>query len=68
MDNKLKEQLIKVCEEVSKSAQDDAKTFDGKPFDVKTVGTYFSYQGAAICALSTVLQRLIEETKIQNNG
>lgn len=54
-----KNNLIKVCEQVAIDMENDAKEFDGKPFDGKTVATYFGYQGAAIKALADVVKQLI---------
>ena len=54
------EKLIKICEQVALDVENDAKEFDGKPFDGKTVATYFGYQGAAIKALADVLKKILE--------
>ena len=56
-----KEKLLKICNQVAFDMENDAKEFDGKPFDGKTVATYFGYQGAAIKALADVLKTLIEK-------
>ena len=55
-----KVKLIKICEQVAANMENDAREIDGKPFDGKTVGTYFGYQGAAIMALSGVVKKLVE--------
>lgn len=55
------EKLITICEQVAKDMEKDAEEFDGKPFDGKTVATYFGYQGAAIAALADVLKQIITE-------
>ena len=52
--------MKQICEQVQKDVENDAKEFDGKPFDGKTVATYFGYQGAAINALANVLKELVE--------
>ncbi|MEO6305079.1 MAG: hypothetical protein ABIP51_18115 [Bacteroidia bacterium] len=57
-----KNKLLKICEQVSFDVENDAKEFDGKPFDGKTVATYFGNHGAAIQALSDVLKELIKST------
>lgn len=55
-----KEKLIELCDKVAKDVEQDAKDFDGKPFDGKTVATYFGYHGAAIHALVTIVKELIK--------
>lgn len=50
--------LIRVCECVALDMENDAKEFDGKPFDGKTVATYFGNQGAAIAALADVIKEI----------
>lgn len=57
-----KEKLIKVCELVAEDMKKDAEQFDGRPFDGKTVGTYFGYQGAAIASLAQVLKEIIKDS------
>ena len=54
-----KGRLLKICEEVAADIERDAKEFDGKPFDGKTVATYFGYQGAAIQTLANVIKELL---------
>jgi hypothetical protein len=61
MNNELKEKLVKICEMVSADVESDVNEFEGKPFDGRTVATYFGNQAAAIKALSDVLKRLIEQ-------
>lgn len=55
-----KGKLIKICNQVSEDVERDARDFDGKPFDGKTVASYFGYQGAAINALSNVLNEILK--------
>lgn len=57
------EKLIRVCEDVSFDVENDAKSFDGKPFTGKVVAEYFGNHGAAINALSNVLKRILENQK-----
>ena len=59
MKAKSKDDLIRVCEQVSNDMEKDSKELDGKPFDGKTVATYFGYQAAAIRALSEVIKRML---------
>lgn len=57
-----KEKLLELCDNISKHVEQDAKDFDGKPFDGKTVATYFGYHGAAIHALASIVKELIKST------
>ncbi len=54
-----KDKLLKVCEQIAQDVENDAKEFDGKPFDGKTVAQYFGYHGAAIKALSDIIKELL---------
>ena len=56
---KNKETKIKVLEMIAKDMKDDAKEFDGKPFNGKTVAAYFGKQGAAIAALADIIKSTI---------
>ncbi len=55
-----KEKLIELCDKVAKDVEQDAKDFDGKPFDGKTVATYFGYHGAAINALANIIKEILK--------
>jgi len=55
------ERLIEICDQVAEDVANDAKEFDGKPFDGKTVATYFGNHGAAIKALANIVKKLVEE-------
>ena len=57
-----KDKLIKICNQVAFDVENDAKEFDGRSFDGKTVAQYFGYHGAAIKALADVVKELIENT------
>lgn len=63
MENTLKEQLIKICDNVAKATKEDATNFDGQLFTGKVVATYLGYQGASIAALATILKEVIENIK-----
>jgi len=54
--------LINVCDDVSFDVENDAKSFDGKPFTGKVVAEYFGNQGAAINALANVIRKLLNNT------
>jgi len=47
---------IKVLEMIAKDMKNDAKNFDGRPFNGKTVAEYFGNQGAAIAALADMIK------------
>ena len=51
---------IKVLEMIAKDMKDDAKNFDGQPFNGKTVAEYFGNQGAAIAALADMIKSIIK--------
>jgi hypothetical protein len=50
---------IEILEMIKQDMKNDAKNFDGQPFNGKTVATYFGNQGAAIAALANILQQQI---------
>lgn len=51
---------IKVLKLIADDMEKDAKKFDGRPFNGKTVAEYFGNQGAAIAALANVVQSMLE--------
>lgn len=67
MEDEQKKKLIKCCEQVAFDVENDAKEFDGKPFDGETVAQYFGYHGAAIKALSDVIKQIIENHERQTD-
>jgi len=58
-----KKKIIEVLEMVAQDMQNDAKNFDGQPFNGRTVAKYFGNQGAAIATLAEIVKSLIEATK-----
>ena len=54
---------IKVLKMIAEDMENDARKFDGQPFNGKTVAEYFGNQGAAISALANIIRTLIEEEK-----
>ena len=50
-----------VLREVAKDMENDAREFDGKPFNGRTVAEYFGNQGAAIAALAKIIVKLLPE-------
>lgn len=53
---------IDVLETIAEDMKNDAKNFDGKPFNGRTVAEYFGNQGAAIAALAKILKTIIIDT------
>lgn len=62
-----KERMKEVLTGIAEDMKNDAKNFDGKPFDGKTVAEYFGYQGAAITALANVLKCMLKEDPCENH-
>lgn len=56
-----KKKIIEVLEMIAQDQKDDAKIFEGAPFNGKTVAEYFSNQGAAIAALANIIRSLVED-------
>ena len=52
---------IGVLEMIMADTKNDAKNFDGRPFDGKTVAEYFGNQGAAISALANIIKSILEQ-------
>ena len=58
-----KERMIEVLKMIADDMKNDAKNFDGKPFNGRTVAEYFGNQGAAIKALADILREILEKEK-----
>ncbi len=56
---------ITMLKAVAKDAKQDAISFDNKPLNGFTIGTYFGNHGASIAALSTALQYTLTKLDIQ---
>ena len=54
---------ISVLKMIANDMEKDAKSFDGKPFNGKTVAEHFGYQGAAIAALANIIRKELETIK-----
>jgi len=54
---------IEVLKLIAVDMENDAKKFDGKPFNGRTVAEYFGNQGAAIAALANIIKSILEENK-----
>jgi DNA-binding MurR/RpiR family transcriptional regulator len=52
---------IKVLETIMQDVENDAKYFDGQPFNGKTVAKYFGNHGAAIVALTNIVKSILTE-------
>lgn len=61
-------QMIDICEQIGKDVENDAKEFDGKPFNGKTVAEYFGNHGAAIKVLSDINIQILKRLKELENG
>lgn len=48
-----------VLKMIAADMEDDARTFDGKPFTGRTVGEYFGNHGAAIASLAEIVATLL---------
>ena len=55
-----KKRMLEVCEQISKDVENDARTFDGKPFNGRTMAEYMGNHGAAIKALADILSEVIK--------
>ena len=50
-----------VLESIARDMENDAREFDGRPFNGKTVAEYFGNQGAAIAALANIVKSILDE-------
>ena len=50
---------IEVLKMIADDMKNDAKNFDGRPFNGKTVAEYFGNQGAAIVALADIVRSIL---------
>lgn len=55
------EKILKALEMISNNQAEDAKNFDGQPFNGRTVATYLGYLGAAIASLADILAVVVKE-------
>ena len=51
----------KVLEAIAEDTKNDAKDFDGRPFNGRVVAEYFGKHGAAIAALANVVKSTIAD-------
>ena len=52
---------INVLDMIAEDMKNDASSFDGKPFNGRTVATYFGNQGAAIATLADIIKSILKE-------
>lgn len=55
---------IEVLNMIAEDMKNDAKEFDGKPFNGRTVAEYFGNQGAAIASLANIVKSILEEKPV----
>jgi len=48
---------------IAADMENDARNFDGCPFNGKTVAQYFGNQGAAIAALAIIVESILDQIK-----
>lgn len=54
------ESKTKILKMIAEDMKNDAKKFDGRPFNGKTVAEYFGNQGAAIASLARIVGSILE--------
>ena len=55
-----KEDILNVLQMIADDVKNDAREFDGKPFNGRTVAEYFGNHGAAIATIALILKEVIE--------
>ena len=60
----MEDKRSKVLEMIAVDMKNDAKDFDGRPFNGKTVAEYFGNQGAAIAALADIVKSILGQDDI----
>lgn len=58
---------ISVLKMIAADMKNDAKNFDGRPFDGRTVAEYFGRQGAAITALAGIMRSILDVEEGKKN-
>lgn len=56
----MSDKRIEVLNMIASDMENDARVFEGQPFNGKTVATYFGNQGAAIAALTDIVKSILE--------
>ena len=57
------DKIIETLDMIADDMRNDARDFDGRPFNGKTVAQYFGNQGAAIAALAKIMKAMQQEIK-----
>ena len=57
----MEDKRSEVLEMIATDMKNDAKNFDGRSFNGKTVAEYFGNQGAAIAALADIVKSILEK-------
>lgn len=61
-----RQKMLKALEMIAEDQANDAREFDGKPFNGRTVAEYFGNHGAAIAALANIIKEMLNsETNIR---
>jgi len=63
MDKEKRDKIIKVMKSVAEDMGNDARNFDGQPFDGKTVAAYLGNLGAGVTAVANAVKTILEEAK-----
>lgn len=56
-------ETTEILDMIAADMKNDAKDFDGRPFNGRTVAEYFGNQGAAIAALANIIKSVLVEKK-----
>lgn len=65
MEKNKKEKIIKIMDMVAQDVENDAKNFDGQPFNGKTMTTYMGNHGASIKALANAIKEILTDEEPQ---
>ena len=60
-------EVTEILEMIAKDMENDAKNFDGQPFNGKTVAEYFGNQGAAIAKLADIIKSFLKDKEKHEN-
>ena len=67
MTNLDKKRIVKIMETIAQDMENDAKRFDGQPFNGKTVAKYFVNHCAAIAAMADTIALLVNQNNQEEN-
>ena len=57
----MEDNRIEILKMIATDMKEDAKNFDGKPFNGKNVAEYLGIHGATIAALANIVRSILEE-------